>query len=97
MALKSNQRKLKDLNHFSLYCIQPNSNNPQYDVNKKIQKQKRSKKDSQLSLNLPSPSKRMVDYLLNNIRLSASSLEKFLRISAEHIPALNLTEEYITS
>jgi len=44
-----------------------------------------------------SPSKQLVHHLLNNIRLSVPCLEKFLRISAEHIPALNLSEDEINS
>ena len=44
-----------------------------------------------------SPSKQLIHYLLNNIRLPVPCLEKFLRISAEHIPALNLSEDEINS
>ena len=88
--------KFKELNYNSESCSQTNLNDPDNDGNKKILKQKHFQKDNQLLVNQLNPSKRMIHYLLNNIRLSASCLEKFLTISAEHIPSLNLTEDYIT-
>lgn len=42
------------------------------------------------------PSKRVIKQLLNNLRLQHSSLDKLLKLAAEHIPALNLTDSYIT-
>ena len=42
------------------------------------------------------PSKRVIKQLLNNLRLPYSSLEKILKLAAEHIPTLNLTDSYVT-
>merc|ERR1712223_664694 len=52
-------------------------------------------KEFKESIKLINPSKRMLNNLLNNIRISVKCLEKFLRISAEHIPTLDLSEEHI--
>ena len=38
------------------------------------------------------PSTRMMQHLVNNIRLSNQCLGRFLKFSSEHIPSLNLTE-----
>ena len=37
------------------------------------------------------PSRRMINYLVNNVRLSCATLETFLKLAAEHITTLNIT------
>ena len=37
------------------------------------------------------PSRRMINYLVNNVRLSCATLEIFLKLAAEHITTLNIT------
>merc|ERR1719479_97094 len=37
------------------------------------------------------PSRRMINYLVNNVRLSYATLETFLKLAAEHITSLNVS------
>lgn len=85
--------KLKELNHLSEHQMERNLNNSIY--NTEIQKTRHFSKEFKESIKLINPSKRMLNNLLNNIRISVKCLEKFLRISAEHIPTLDLSEEHI--
>ena len=85
--------KLKELNHLSEHQMERNLNNSIY--NTEIQKTRHFSKEFKESIKFINPSKRMLNNLLNNIRISVKCLEKFLRISAEHIPTLDLSEEHI--
>ena len=57
-----------------------NTHNVHISESKKTKKKKRTK-----------PSRRMINYLVNNVRLSFATLETFLKLAAEHITTLNIT------
>ena len=85
--------KLKELNHMSEHQVERDFNNSIHYT--EMQKERHFYKEFKESIKLIKPSKRMLNNLLNNIRISVKCLEKFLRISAEHIPTLDLSEEHI--
>ena len=57
-----------------------NTHNKRISESKKTKNKKRTK-----------PSRRMINYLVNNVRLSYATLETFLKLAAEHITSLNVT------
>ena len=64
----------------NLLLEESNTHNVHISESKKTKKKKRAK-----------PSRRMINYLVNNVRLSFATLESFLKLAAEHITTLNIT------
>ena len=83
----------KDIEDISLHK-HPHSENITEDVllgesnthNKRISESKKTKNKKRTK-----PSRRMINYLVNNVRLSCATLEIFLKLAAEHITTLNIT------
>ena len=83
----------KDIEDISLHK-HPLSENITEDVllgesnthNKRISESKKTKNKKRTK-----PSRRMINYLVNNVRLSYATLETFLKLAAEHITSLNVS------
>ena len=64
----------------NLLLEESNTHNEHNSESKKTKQKKRAK-----------PSRRMINYLVNNVRLSCATLQTFLKLAAEHITTLNIT------
>ena len=64
----------------NVLLVESNTHNKRISESKKTKNKKRTK-----------PSRRMINFLVNNVRLSYATLETFLKLAAEHITSLNVT------